>query len=92
MLSPRFFPGLVLAAGLSLSGCAARVGYGYNVYDPYYGDYHVWTDPEPVYYNQWLVETHRPRRDFRRLHPEEQHEYWNWRHSRPGGPSPGRRR
>ena len=92
---------VALSVGAVLSGCAARVGYGYNVYDPYYGDYHVWTDPEPLYYNQWIIETHRPHRDFRKLRPQQQREYWNWRHSRPqgqvpaprpGGPPRGRRR
>jgi hypothetical protein len=35
-----------------------------------------------VYYQTWAHETHRdPDRDFRRIPPEEQKEYWNWRHS-----------
>lgn len=71
----------MIAAVLSITGCAARVGIGYNAYDPYYGDYHYWGDPEPGLYNQWIVETHRPPRDFRRLKPEEQHQYFDWRHS-----------
>ncbi len=63
-----------------LTGCAAHVGVGYRVYDPYYGDYHVWNDPEIGYYNQWVVETHLPHRDYRKLSRKDQHAYWDWRH------------
>jgi hypothetical protein len=65
---------------LATVGCAAHVGVGYRVYDPYYSDYHVWNDAEIGYYNQWVVETHRPHRDFRKLNREEKHQYWDWRH------------
>jgi hypothetical protein len=71
-----------LFAAVLLTGCEAHVGVGYRVYDPYYGDYHVWNDPEIGYYNQWVVETHRPHRDFRKLSREDQHAYWTWRHTR----------
>jgi hypothetical protein len=65
-----------------ISGCAARVGVGYRVYDPYYRDYHVWADPEPLYYHEWLTETHRQDRDFRRMKRGDQRDYWTWRHVR----------
>jgi hypothetical protein len=74
---------LLLAAGLasSLAGIACEHHY-VRVYDPYYTDYHVWNDDEAVYYHRWANETHRdPDRDFRRLPPEEQKEYWTWRHN-----------
>jgi hypothetical protein len=79
----------VIAAALisplvMVTGCATHVAVGYRTYDPYYRDYHVWNDNEIVYYNQWVVETHRPRRDFRRLRRREQQDYWRWRHSRTG--------
>ena len=71
-----------LATPLLITGCSARVGVGYRVYDPYYRDYHVWDDGEVVYYNRWAGETHRDaHRDFRKLNRNEQKEYWNWRHS-----------
>lgn len=78
---------LVMAAGvispvLMISGCATHVAVGYRYYDPYYSDYHVWNDNEVVYYNQWVAETHRPHRDFRRLRKRDQEEYWRWRHTR----------
>jgi hypothetical protein len=60
-------------------GCAEH--HYYRAYDPYYSDYHEWNHGEVVYYQQWARESHRdPHRDFRRLRPEEQREYWSWRH------------
>jgi hypothetical protein len=42
----------------------------------------VWNGVEVDYYHQWAVQYHRdPKRDFRKLPPEEQKEYWTWRHS-----------
>lgn len=71
-----------LASPVMITGCAARVGVGYRVYDPTYRDYHRWDDREGGYYNRWTIETHRaPRREFRELHDDEQREYWNWRHN-----------
>jgi hypothetical protein len=70
-----------LFTALAFTGCAAHVGVGYRVYDPYYGDYHVWDDHEVGYYNTWIVETHRPHREFRKLPREEKHQYWTWRHT-----------
>ena len=73
----------VLLSPLITRGCARAVGVsvGYRVHDPYYNDYHVWDGNEGGFYNRWTVETHRDsHRDFRRLRPEEQHEYFKWRH------------
>jgi hypothetical protein len=71
-LAPAF---LVLAL---LPGCAARGGY--RTYDPGYRDYHVWTNAEVPYYNSWIVETHRPHVEFRRLPNRDRQQYWRWRH------------
>lgn len=71
---------VILAASLGNLSCA-RHRY-YRVYDSYYTDYHTWNDEEVVHYRQWLRETHREaNRDFRKLPPEEQKEYWTWRHN-----------
>lgn len=68
-----------LLAPVITTGCAVSVGY--RVHDPYYNDYHVFDGAEIGYYNRWAVETHRdPHRDFRKLKPAEQHEYFTWRH------------
>src|SRR5258708_14411575 len=75
---------LLLAAALasSAAGIACAEHHAYRVYDPYYTDYHVWNDNEIVYYRQWSDESHRDHaRDFRKLPPEEQKEYWTWRHN-----------
>jgi hypothetical protein len=74
---------LLLATALasSVAGLACN-HHAYRTYDPYYTDYHRWDRNEVVYYNQWTVQTHRdPHRDFRRLPPSEQKEYWTWRHN-----------
>ena len=72
---------LLLSAGL-LAGCGGgHVAVGYRAYDPGYSDYHTWDNREGVYYNQWVVETHRPHRDYRRLKRNDQRAYWQWRHN-----------
>lgn len=79
-----FFSSLLImgAFGMALAtaGCGGSVRYHtYN--DPYYHDHHRWDDHEQVYYNQWTVETHHDKRDFRKLNHDEQKQYWDWRHS-----------
>jgi hypothetical protein len=70
--------GSVMAAAAFGTACAHHY---YRVYDPYYSDYHVWNHDEVVFYERWARETHRdPHRDFRSLPPDEQHQYWDWRH------------
>ncbi len=70
----------ILFASVMITGCAARVGVGYRYYDPGYRDYHAWGPGETVYYNQWLVETHHPHREYQRLNHADQRRYWEWRH------------
>jgi len=78
----RFLSSCFLAAALASSVPGVGCAHHYRVYDPYYSDYHVWNDQEVVYYHQWAHENRRDEhRDFRKLPPEEQKEYWNWRHS-----------
>jgi len=77
------FCSLLLGTALasSMAGLACEHHY-YRVYDPYYTDYHVWNDEEVVFYQRWCAETHRDHhRDFRKLSPGEQKEYWTWRHN-----------
>jgi hypothetical protein len=73
---------LCLAATMALFAVTGCAEHHYRVYDPYYSDYHVWNNNEVVYYHRWANENHRdPNRDFRKLPPGEQKEYWTWRHS-----------
>jgi hypothetical protein len=76
---------LILAAALAsplvTTGCATHA---YRVYDPYDNDYQRWDHHEDVYYQQWVVETHRDRdrdRDYRHLDRDSQRQYWQWRHN-----------
>jgi hypothetical protein len=81
----RFLSSCILTAALASSmmlGMACHGHRSYRVYDPYYSDYHVWNSNEVNYYHRWAGENHRDAdRDFRSLRPEEQKEYWTWRHS-----------
>jgi hypothetical protein len=72
---------LLLAAGMLANCGGGHVVVGYRTYDPYRADYHTWNDGERVYYNQWVVETHRPHRDYRKLGHNDQRAYWEWRHN-----------
>lgn len=68
----------VLACSVIATSCTRHDD---RVYDREHGDYHAWNHDEVVHYNQWATENHRDaNRDFRGLSPEEQKEYWSWRH------------
>ena len=62
-----------------LAGCSGRVEY--RAYDPYYSDYHPWNHDEVVYYQNWETSTHRSHVDFQKRTPDDQKEYFTWRHS-----------
>jgi hypothetical protein len=85
-IKSRLLSACVLAAALACSvGAACGHPHYYRVYDPYYGDYHVWNDNEVVFYHQWAHEHHYDEnRDFRKLPPDQQKDYWTWRHSHGG--------
>jgi hypothetical protein len=68
----------IFLAATVLTSCAARVTY--RTYDPYYRDYHVWGYAETPYYNQWVIETRRPHREYQRLPRHDREAYWRWRH------------
>lgn len=70
---------MTLAAPFLIAGCSARVGY--RSYDPYYNDYHTWDHSEVTYYTQWETNTHREHKDFQKRSPDEQKEYWTYRHN-----------
>jgi len=73
---------LLLLAVLTIgAGCSGRVTY--RTYDPYYRDYHVWSDAEVPHYNVWINETHHPNVDYRHLKGPDREAYWRWRHDHP---------
>ena len=76
----RQFRSLVLVMALgSTAGCAV----GLRVYDGPHRDYHRWDGREERAYRVYLVEQHREYREFGRLEPRDQEEYWAWRHNHP---------
>ncbi len=79
-----------MCLGAALACCAAGVGcvhHSHLLYDAYYNDYHRWNDHEIDYYQRWARETHRdPDRDIRKLSPDDQEEYWKWRHNQDDHP------
>jgi hypothetical protein len=80
----RTLGSLLLAAAIAstVAGTACAEHHSYRVYDPYYTDYHPWNHDEDRYYRQWAYETHHDaHRDFRRLPPRDQKDYWTWRHN-----------
>ena len=84
MTGSHRFSSLLLAGALlsSLAGVACSEHHYYRVYDPYYTDYHQWNGDERYYYREWANESRRdPNRDFRKLPPKEQKDYWTWRHN-----------
>ncbi|MGA7217730.1 MAG: hypothetical protein WBX38_05420 [Candidatus Sulfotelmatobacter sp.] len=79
----RFLSSCVLAAAMASAALGTACAHHYyRVYDPYYTDYHVWNGAEVDYYHQWSHENHYDEhRDFRKLPPDQQKQYWTWRHS-----------
>lgn len=67
----------VFALPLFTAGCAVHA---YRAYDPVDNSYHRWNHDDDVYYQQWVVETHHPRRPYRDLDRDDQRNYWQWRH------------
>ena len=52
-------------------------------YDREGRDYHTWNNQEDHAYRTYLQEQHRDYREFRRVKPNQQTEYFRWRHQHP---------
>jgi len=71
---------LLLSTALAGSaGCFAAV----RIYDAPRNDYHRWDSGEERAYRAYLTERHLEYREFKRLGPGEQEQYWGWRHDHP---------
>jgi hypothetical protein len=68
--------GTLASCALS-AGCAVHARY----YDPGHSDYHRFGPNERPYYNRWATENHHDHDDFKKLKPEDQRNYWDWRHN-----------
>ena len=71
--------GFTFIASIASIGCAARY------YDADHRDYHQWDRDEDRAYHVYWNENHSrdPYRNYGRLNPGEQREYWDWRHGHP---------
>lgn len=76
LLSYAFLATTLLFAAAN-SSCSGRV----RVYDEYHSDWHHWDHNEDVVYRSYWTERHEPYREYSKLSPGEQKDYWNWRHS-----------
>lgn len=63
-----------------------------RVYDRTHKDYHDWNENEDRSYRQYvgqnqqdLGQNQQDFRDYNKLNPDQQDQYWNWRHSHPDG-------
>ena len=54
-----------------------------RVYDRTRHDYHSWNDDEDRAYRKYLIQNHKPYREFERNSRKEQSRYWTWRHAHP---------
>jgi hypothetical protein len=76
----RFFG--LLALAVTLGTPPVMFGAEHRYYDRDHKDYHRWNEAERRAYRHWLLEERREReyRDYTRIGPDRQREYWRWRH------------
>jgi hypothetical protein len=71
-----------LALILSLAGLASVATVGCYAHHHDYDQVTVrWSAGEEPYYERWENETHRDHKDWQQRNSDEQHDYWEWRHS-----------
>jgi hypothetical protein len=77
------FASLILA--LAFIASMASIGCAVRYYDADHRDYHRWDADEDRAYHAYWGEAHPrdPYRDYGRMNPGEQRDYWNWRHGHP---------
>jgi hypothetical protein len=54
-----------------------------RVYDRTHKDYHDWNENEDRSYRQYQGQNQQDSREYHKLNPDQQDQYWNWRHSHP---------
>jgi hypothetical protein len=80
----RILGGLLLGVALIVPVAATAAGDSdKRYYDRDGHDYHQWNDHEDRAYRVYLGEQHREYREFGRVKPERQREYFKWRHEHP---------
>jgi hypothetical protein len=76
----------VLAGATLIAPVAMSAGDDHHdrrYYDRDGRDYHTWDDHEDRAYRVYLGEQHRDYREFHRVKPVQQREYFRWRHDHP---------
>ena len=83
----RILSGLLLGAALIVPVAVRAAGDDRDHEKRYYDrdgrDYHQWNDHEDRAYRLYLGEQHQEYREFRRVKPAHQKEYFKWRHEHP---------
>jgi hypothetical protein len=81
----RILSGLLLGAALILPVAVSADDRDHDrrYYDRDGHDYHQWNGQEDRAYRAYLGEQHQDYREFRRVKPVHQREYFKWRHEHP---------
>ena len=82
LILSAFFASFALTAPVALR---ADDHHDKRYYDRDGRDYHTWDDHEDRAYRVYLGEQHRDYREFHRVKPVQQREYFRWRHEHPDG-------
>lgn len=77
-ISSFLLAGTLIASLAAFAGCSQHNRY----YDAGHSDYHSWNADEDQHYRQWENDTRRNHQDFDKRSPDEQKQYWDWRHQR----------
>ena len=79
----RILSGLLLGAALLVPVAVSADDHDRRYYDRDGHDYHQWNNHEDRAYRVYLGEQHQEYREFRRVKPVHQREYFKWRHEHP---------
>jgi len=80
LILSAFFAGATLMTPVTVKADDHR---DKRYYDRDGRDYHTWDDHEDRAYRLYLGEQHRDYREFHRVKPVQQQEYFRWRHDHP---------
>ena len=79
----QIFGGLLLSAALLVPMTVSAAAHDKKYYDRDAKDYHTWNSQEDRAYHAYVVDQHQQYRDFKKVKPAQQQEYFKWRHEHP---------
>jgi hypothetical protein len=79
----RILSGLLLGAALFVPVAVSAADHDKRYYDRQGKDYHQWNAQEDRAYRAYVEGQHQQYREFRRVKPVRQQEYFKWRHEHP---------